>query len=118
MKVRPRGPFYIFISDQEKVGNYTHSLQFLQSKIKLGNFIRKRDENKYHLLDEIEWDVLGDEHRIWIYFQSNKLHVGNWDNENGFITLGAFKIVGLSKMRILGFSSFEKSDWTIINGKY
>ena len=118
MKVRPVGAFNVFISHQENIGNNTHSLEFLDSKINFGYFITKKGKNKYNQLEELEWASLEDTHGIWILLQSNKLHVGSWNTDDGYTTLGAFKIEKLSEMRFLGFSSFEKTDWIISNGKY
>ena len=46
------------------------------------------------------------------------LEVGILIVNDGYTTLGAFKIDKLSEMRFLGFSSFEKTDWIISNGKF
>ena len=116
MKVTPGGPFNIFISHQENVGKNKHSLEFLESKIKFGYFEIKRGKNKYNQLEELEWGSLEDSHGIWILLQSNKLHVGSWNIDDGFATLGAFKVADLSEMRFLGFSSSKKTDWIVGNG--
>ena len=117
MKVRPGGSFNVFISHQENIGKNTQSLDFLDSKINFGYFIIKRGKNKYNQLEELEW-ASDDTNGIWILLQSNKLHVGSWNNADGYTTLGAFKIDKLSEMSFLGFSSFEKTDWIISNGKF
>ena len=118
MKVTPGGPFNIFISHQENIGTNTHSLDFLDSKIKFGYFVIKRGKNKFHKLEELEWGSLEDSHGIWILLQSNKLHVGSWNIDDGFVTLGAFKVAALSEKRFLGFSSSKKTDWIVGNGTY
>ena len=46
IKVRSEGPFYIFVSHQENIGKKTHILQYLDSKIILGHFLKKSRENK------------------------------------------------------------------------
>ena len=117
IKVRSEGPFYIFVSHQENIGKKTHILQYLDSKIILGHFLKKAGKIKYSQLEEIGWSRKGIHHGLWILLQTEYINLGIWSIDNGFTTLEAFKVSGLSEMRYLGLSSFIKTDWTVSNGK-
>merc|ERR1719430_803978 len=90
-------------------------LEFSQSKIVLGHFTTKKGRLTYGKVDDVEWGRKGKTHGLWLVVQQDYVHAGTWNNDNGFTSITLFKIPGVSKMRFLGFTSFEKSDWIVSN---
>ena len=118
MKVESDGTFFILLSHQENVVKSTNMLEFSQSKIVLGHFTTKKGKLTYVKVDDVEWGREGEAHGLWLVVQQDYVHAGTWNNDNGFTSITLFKIPGVSKMRFLGFTSFEKSDWIVSNGEW
>ena len=119
MKVTLRGPIFIFISPQESVGNTTHLLELKDSKLKSSIFLAKKKQIAQKDLEEIDWGKLENgDLGIWIFLQARYIHIGIWNIDDGFTTLGALKIMELSSMNFIGFSSFSNTDWIISNGYF